>query len=145
MYTAPAQTFAATSGSTAVPVTTDSVSIPAATSQVLTTTQVAPAPTYAYAPAQTYAAPATYSMPAVTTPVQPVLPATTYTLPTATSMVAYPQYTYQSGAYAQPVAPAGFAQQQVGFALDANQDGVVDASEIKAAASKKKKLSKKKK
>merc|ERR1711957_1009221 len=54
-----------------------------------------------------------------------------------------------------------FTQQQVGFALDsnndgqvsqaelkladANQDGVVDASEIKAAASKKKKLSKKKK
>jgi hypothetical protein len=88
------------------------------------------------------------------------MPATTYTLPTATSMVAYPQYTYQSGAYAQPVAPAGFTQQQVGLALDsnndgqvsqvelkqadANQDGVIDASEIKAAASKKK-LSKKKK
>merc|ERR1712046_200591 len=102
-------------------------------------------------------------MPAVTTPVQQaaaVVPATTYTLPTATSMVAYPQYTFQSGAYAQPVAPAYFTQQQVGFALDtnndgqvsqmelkqadANQDGVVDASEIKAVASKKK-VSKKKK
>merc|ERR1711957_162038 len=119
--------------------------------------------TYAYAPAQTYAAPATYSMPAVTTPVQPAaaMPATTYTLPTATSMVAYPQYTYQRGPMLeQPVAPAGFTQQQVGFALDSNNDGhvsqaelkqadtnhdgVIDASEIKAAASKKK-LSKKKK
>merc|ERR1711990_594578 len=103
-----------------------------------------------------------YSMPAMATPAQPAvpMPATTYTLPTATSMVAYPQYTYHSGAYAQPVAPAGFTQQHVGFALDsnndgqvsqmelkqadANQDGVIDALEIKAAASKKK-LSKKKK
>merc|ERR1711957_47764 len=117
--------------------------------------------TYAYAPAQTYAAPATYSMPAVTTPVQPAaaMPATTYTLPTATSMVAYPQYTYQRGpVYEQPVAPAGFTQQQVGFALDSNNDGQVSQAELKQADANqdgvlgaleiyasKKKLSKKKK
>jgi hypothetical protein len=75
-------------------------------------------------------------------------------------MVAFPQYTYQSGAYAQPVAMAGFTPQHVGSALDANNDGtvsqaelkqadtngdgVVDAAEVKAVASKKK-LSKKKK
>jgi len=75
-------------------------------------------------------------------------------------MVAYPQYTYQPGAYAQPVAPAGFTQQQLGQALDANNDGTVsqaelkqadtnrdgriDAGEVRAAASKKK-ISKKKK
>jgi len=74
-------------------------------------------------------------------------------------MVAYPQYTFQPGAYAEPQA-AGITQQQVGFALDANndgkvsqaelkeadanRDGIVDDAEIKKAASKKK-LSKKKK
>merc|ERR1711957_151485 len=96
-YAAPAATYA-----TAEPTYT-------AAAQTYAAPAMYAAPTYTAA-AQTYAAPATYSMPAVTTPVQPtaVLPATTYTLPTATSMVAYPQYTYQSGAYAQPVAPAGF-------------------------------------
>merc|ERR1711957_535478 len=111
-----------------------SVSMPATTSQVTSATQVAPALTYACAPAQTYAAPATYSMPAITTPVQPAaaMPATAYTLPKATSMVAYPQYTYQTGAYTQPVALAGFTQQQVGFALDSN-NGQVSQAELKQA------------
>merc|ERR1719261_2154795 len=113
-----------------------------------------------YTAAPTYS-PTTYTMPAqtytATAPAQPTIstqPATTYTLPSATSMVAYPQYTFQSGAYAQPIAPAGYSPQQVGSALDANGDGTisqaelkqadanhdgqVDASEVKAAASKKK-------
>jgi hypothetical protein len=76
-------------------------------------------------------------------------------------MVAYPQYTFQSGSYQQPMAPTGFTQQQLGAALDTNNDGVVsqaemkqadtnrdgaiDAGEIKKAASKKKVSKKKKK
>jgi hypothetical protein len=74
-------------------------------------------------------------------------------------MVAYPQYNFQPGAYAQPQV-AGYDPQQVGSALDTNndgtvsqaelkqadtnRDGIVNAAEVKKAASKKK-LSKKKK
>jgi hypothetical protein len=75
-------------------------------------------------------------------------------------MVAYPQYTFQQGTYVQPQQIVGYTQQQIGLALDTNNDGnvsqselkqadtnndgVVDASEVKAAASNRK-LSKKKK
>merc|ERR1719160_576216 len=89
-----------------------------------------PAVTAAPATAPTYAAPMTYTAAPVTTYSQP---ATTYTLPSATSMVAYPQYTFQSGAYQQPVAPAGYTEQQVGAALDSNNDGVVSQAEMKQA------------
>merc|ERR1711957_551890 len=47
----------------------------------------------------------------------------------ATSMVAWPQsgqqYTFQSGAYVQPQATGSMTAQQIGFALDANNDGNV--------------------
>jgi hypothetical protein len=82
-------------------------------------------------------------------------------LPTATSMVAYPQYTFQTGSYVAPQATSSLTAQQIGSALDlsndgnvtqaemkaadTNNDGKIDASEVQAAASKKKKISKKKK
>merc|ERR1712188_54866 len=82
------------------------------------------------------------------------------TLPTAASMVAYPQYTFQPGSYVAPQS-GSMTNQQIGSALDTNNDGTVsqaemaaadtnrdgriEAQEVQAAASKKKKISKKKK
>jgi 5-hydroxyisourate hydrolase-like protein (transthyretin family) len=59
----------------------------------------------------------------------------TYSQPvqSAGSFVAYPQYSYASGAYAQPVVPYGFTAQTVGAALDVNHDGKVSQEELKAA------------
>merc|ERR1712039_645729 len=91
-----------------------------------------------------------------------VAPTATYMqpVPATGSFVAYPTYTYQQGTYMQPTVPYGYTAQQVGAALDTNNDGVVsqaelqaadtnkdgkiDAGEIATKVAKKKKVSKKK-